>query len=88
MPTKRDVRREMDKALESNPIRIKEKHAITRAIFEAMGEAWDIRNMNPTTFDIVLNREYEIATREWFDEAVKPVNVHLLSPDEVMQIEG
>lgn len=81
VPSKRDCRIELDELLtdvRNQRFKGKQYHQITRMVYEALGGYVDMRQMNTTTYDIALNREYELAAQEWFDMASKPENIKLL----------
>ncbi len=59
---------------------------ILRQIWNSLGGFMGIKELNQTSFEINFQREYEAAAKEWFENATKPENVHLLT--EVKQIEG
>lgn len=59
-----------------------------RQIWNSLGGYMGIKELNQTSFEINYRYEYEMAAKEWFENATKPENVHLLQPTEVKQIEG
>ncbi len=90
LPSRRDVQREIDRALSKEVFSSRDFSPVTSRVFETLGGRMGIMGLSMTAYDIALTREYEENLRRYFEEIIQPENAArlILPGEEVLQING